>query len=65
MNPLSGGAVARIVLSWSATPSDLDTYLTGPGIGGRFGFITSRGSCTATPFACLDVDDTNGTALKP
>ena len=63
LNPLAGGAAARVVLSWGATPYDLDSHLTGPvaGSSNRFWvYWSSRGSCSAAPFACLDVDDTNG-----
>lgn len=61
MNPLGGG-VARIVLTWGASPSDLDSHLTGPTAGGaRFWrYYASPGNCQAAPFACLDVDDISG-----
>ncbi|MCC6244195.1 MAG: carboxypeptidase regulatory-like domain-containing protein [Gemmatimonadaceae bacterium] len=55
--------VWRVVLSWGTTPSDLDSHLTGPlaGSGSRFHvYFSSRGSLTASPFAYLDVDETNG-----
>jgi hypothetical protein len=61
LNPVLTGA--RIVLTWGATPNDLDSHLTGPitGTGSRFWvYYLSRGNCAAAPWACLDVDDTNG-----
>ncbi|MGH7526129.1 MAG: carboxypeptidase regulatory-like domain-containing protein [Gemmatimonadales bacterium] len=52
-----------IVLTWGATPSDLDAHLTGPNPdGSRFHVYYppgSRGSFTGPPFAGLDVDDTD------
>jgi uncharacterized protein YfaP (DUF2135 family) len=60
LSPSAGAA--RAVLTWGATPRDLDSHMTGPGGGGaRFWvYYGSRGNCLAAPFACLDVDDTNG-----
>ncbi len=48
----------RIVLTWGATPRDLDSHLFVPG--GAEIYYGSRGIQTASPFAALDVDDTNG-----
>lgn len=61
MNPLGGG-VARVVLTWGATPSDLDSHMTGPTTGGaRFWrYYASPGNCQVAPFVCLDVDDVSG-----
>lgn len=52
----------RIVLTWGSSPSDLDAHLIGPNSdGSRFHiYYAFRGSCTASPFACLDVDVTSG-----
>lgn len=50
----------RIVLTWGATPSDLDSHLTGPvgNSSSRFHVAYySKGSRTASPFAFLDIDD--------
>ncbi len=61
----SAGA-ARVVLTWGATPSDLDSHFTGPtaGSSARFWvYYSSRGNCAASPFVCLDVDDV--TAFGP
>jgi uncharacterized protein YfaP (DUF2135 family) len=54
---------ARIVLTRGISPSDLDSHLTGPvtGSSSRFWvYYSNRGSTAASPFARLDVDDTNG-----
>lgn len=64
LSPTSGTVpVWRIVLSWSATPEDLDSHLFGPisGSTSRFHvYYSSTGSLTASPFAQLDVDVTTG-----
>ena len=55
----SAGA-ARVVLTWGASPSDLDSHFTGPtaGSSARFWiYYSGRGNCAASPFVCLDVDD--------
>jgi hypothetical protein len=50
------------VLTWGASPNDLDSHLTGPNAdGSRFHvYYASRGSLTLAPFAKLDVDDVSG-----
>ncbi len=55
----SGTNAITIVLTWGASPSDLDSHLTGPNPdGSRFHvYYSSRGSLTSAPFANLDVDD--------
>ncbi|HEX6369309.1 MAG TPA: carboxypeptidase regulatory-like domain-containing protein [Longimicrobium sp.] len=52
----------RIKLTWSSTPADLDSHLTGPlQSGSRFRvYYSSPGSLTGPPYAALDVDDVNG-----
>jgi adhesin/invasin len=76
LSPFSVPDLVRIVLTWGATPVDLDSYLSGPQqnttarffLGYQFGQFPYNsvppyaypGDCTAAPFACLDVDDTNG-----
>jgi len=58
--PLISNSQLRIVLSWGASPSDLDSHLTGPieGSDDRFHvYYAARGSETSTPFAVLDRDD--------
>ncbi len=49
----------RLVLNWGALPTDLDSHLTTPLIGGQnyHVFYASRGSVQGPPFANLDVDD--------
>ena len=52
----------RIVLTWGATPSDLDSHLTGDytDTTGRFHvYYSNTGSLTGDPYASLDVDDTS------
>ena len=49
----------RIVLTWGQNPSDLDSHLYTPVIGGntnRIWFL-NKGSTNQSPFAALDVDD--------
>ena len=55
----SGTSDIRIVLTWGASPSDLDSHLTGPNSDAtRFHvYYASRGNFVSAPFAGLDVDD--------
>lgn len=49
----------RIVLTWGASPADLDAHLTGPTEDGSFHvYWVDKGSTTESPYASLDVDDT-------
>ena len=59
LSPDGAAAELRIVLQWGASPSDLDSHLTGPVQGGgRFHvYWFSRGLLTASPWAGLDRDD--------
>lgn len=63
---LSPGSVTiawRFVLSWGATPYDLDAHLTGPimNSANRFHvYWASEGSVAQSPFAALDVDALQG-----
>jgi uncharacterized protein YfaP (DUF2135 family) len=50
------GVGIQIVLNWGATPSDLDSHLTGPNGGGRF--EVAYFSPTPVAYATLDHDDT-------
>jgi len=58
LSPRLTDAQMRFVLSWGATPLDLDSHLRTPY--GTKVFYSYRGSSTAEPFAYLDVDDRNG-----
>ncbi len=51
----------RIVLSWGEDPSDLDSHLWVPISGGGYDevYFSAKGDCAASPYACLDVDDTS------
>ncbi len=58
MSPQLAVGDLRIVLTWGATPSDLDSYLWVPS--GSQIYYSNQGSLTGAPFAKLDVDDTDG-----
>jgi uncharacterized protein YfaP (DUF2135 family) len=63
LSPVGSNVAWRFVLSWGASPSDLDSHLTGPvpGASNRFHvYFSNKGSATASPFARLDVDETDG-----
>lgn len=63
ISPVSASGTVRAVLTWRDTPEDLDFHLTGPiaGSSSRFHvWYVNEGSCTASPFACLDVDVVSG-----
>jgi hypothetical protein len=63
LSPVGTNVAWRFVLSWGASPSDLDSHLTGPVAGetNRFHiYFSNKGSLTASPFARLDVDVTSG-----
>jgi uncharacterized protein YfaP (DUF2135 family) len=49
-----------IVLTWGATPSDLDSHLTGPIPGGSSRFHAYFDNEAPVPYAALEIDDTNG-----
>jgi len=57
ISPILSEGETRIVLTWGATPSDLDSHLTGPdGSGGRFHIY--YGDKSYLDYADLDLDDT-------
>ncbi len=59
LNPGLNSGELRIVLSWGADPSDLDSHLWVPqGTGYYEVYFSDQGDCSADPWACLDVDDT-------
>lgn len=51
----------RLVLNWGASPTDLDSHLQTPFIGGQtyHVYYGDRGTVSGAPFANLDVDDTS------
>jgi hypothetical protein len=58
--PVGSGDLTRIVLTWGLNPSDLDSHLTGPAVGGeRFHvYFANRSEVVGTDtYAELDVDD--------
>lgn len=59
---ISGSSTVRLVLNWGASPSDLDSHLETPVIGGQphHVYFVNRGSTNFAPFAELDVDDVTG-----
>jgi len=61
MSPV-GTETARIVLTWGATPSDLDAHLTGPdtapGLARFHVYYVNQGDLAARPYAALDIDNT-------
>ena len=61
ITPVLASGQTRVVLTWGATPSDLDSHLTGPtATGTRFHvYYSSKGSKVSSPNAALDVDDTS------
>lgn len=58
LSPQLAAGDLRIVLTWGASPSDLDSYLWVPG--GSTIAYNSQGSLSSAPFAQLDADDTTG-----
>ncbi|MDQ6972576.1 MAG: carboxypeptidase regulatory-like domain-containing protein, partial [Mariprofundaceae bacterium] len=66
LSPLLSAGQVRIVLSWGATPGDLDSHLVGPVSGAASGpqqfhvLYNNTGSQTVSPFAQLDTDVTSG-----
>lgn len=58
MSPILTNADLRFVLTWGASPSDLDSHTRTPS--GAHVYYSNRGSMTVAPFVFLDVDDTNG-----
>jgi hypothetical protein len=62
LSPSATVGALRIVLTWGATPADLDAHITGPVApsGSFWVYFGNSGSCTSSPFTCLDVDVVNG-----
>jgi hypothetical protein len=52
----------KFTLTWGENPSDLDSHLWTPSIGGTayHVYYANRGSLTAPPYAELDLDDVDG-----
>jgi|GEM_PF-2382008 len=61
ISPVLASGEIRVVLSWGASPYDLDSHMTGPISGStqRFHvYYSSEGSASESPFVFLDWDDT-------
>lgn len=61
ISPIISEEEIRIVLSWGASPSDLDSHLWTPNIEGSayHVYFSSQGSSSSAPYAQLDTDDTS------
>lgn len=57
LSPHLGEGQTRIVLTWGALPTDLDSHLFVPG--GYEVYYSNLGSSTEPPYAQLDLDDTS------
>ena len=57
MSPTLAAGEIRVVLTWGQNPSDLDSHLWLPASNAYHVYWANRGSCTGSPWACLDVDD--------
>ncbi|MFC2137859.1 MXAN_6640 family putative metalloprotease [Bacteroidota bacterium] len=62
LSPTISGNQIRLVLTWGAVPSDVDSYLETPEIEGTQYTIyySSKGDTNSAPYAILDLDDQNG-----
>ncbi len=59
-SPSLGSGELRIVLSWDENPRDIDSHLWAPSGGSYYEvYYGNQGSCSAAPWSCLDVDDTD------
>lgn len=57
LSPALAQGEMRIVLTWGATPRDLDSHLWLPPTNPFRIYYDNKGNCTVFPYACLDVDD--------
>jgi len=62
LSPTGAADELRVVLTWGASPADIDSHLTGPTTdGGRFHvYYAALGALDVSPFAALDIDDRSG-----
>ncbi|WP_457627977.1 carboxypeptidase-like regulatory domain-containing protein [Oceanithermus sp.] len=62
LNPSLAQGEYRVVLSWGSNPEDLDSHLWVPLADGTYYevYFGDEGTCSSDPWACLDVDDTDG-----
>lgn len=59
ISPVVAAGETRIVLTWGASPTDLDSYLTGPTTSGSFSLNYTNQSVNDGTVANLDNDDTS------
>lgn len=57
LSPSLAQGEMRIVLTWGANPRDLDSHLWLPSSHPYHVYWNHKGSCSADPYTCLDVDD--------
>ncbi len=57
LSPTLAQGEMRIVLTWGADPRDLDSHLWLPPSHAYHIYWYHKGNCSATPYACLDIDD--------
>ena len=57
LSPTLAAGEIRVVLTWGQNPTDLDSHLWLPPSNAYHVYYNARGSCTSSPWACLDVDD--------
>ncbi len=60
ITPIPNEGELRIILTWGASPTDLDSHLYTPAIDGTSYHIyySAQGSTETAPFSALDLDDT-------
>lgn len=59
ITPVLNSSEVRFVLTWGASPSDLDSHLRVPTTTPSHVYYSNDGSSTSTPWALLDTDDTS------
>ena len=60
LSPTLAAGEIRVVLTWGQSPSDLDSHLWLPASNAYHVYWNNIGSCTSSPWACLDVDNVTG-----
>jgi len=57
LSPTLAQGEMRIVLTWGANPRDIDSHLWLPPSHPYHIYFSNKGNCSASPYACLDIDD--------